>query len=109
MKPPLRIAVLECDTPLDETRKRYGSYGGVFTALLNASADALGAPGLSSKEGLEISSFHVQRDQAYPAIDEIDAVLITGSRKQSHHNLTRKHKAERVAQDTTRLTTIRGS
>lgn len=77
--PPLRIAILECDTPLDNTRAKFGGYGGVFKALLEAGADALDAPGLSSKEGLDLSYFHVQRDQVYPSLEDIDAILITGS------------------------------
>jgi len=30
---PLRIAILECDTPLPGTSSKYGGYGGVFTSL----------------------------------------------------------------------------
>ncbi|KAF2121395.1 nucleoside phosphatase family-domain-containing protein [Lophiotrema nucula] len=80
MQPPLRIAILECDTPLDQTRAKYGGYGGVFKALLSAAADALQYPGLSSKEGLELSVFDVVNAQKYPDLEDIDAVLLTGSR-----------------------------
>jgi hypothetical protein len=85
-KLPLRIAILECDTPLDKTYATYGSYGGVFTALLNAGADALNHPGLSSKEGLSISCYDVVNAQEYPSLDDIDGVLITGSRHNSFDN-----------------------
>ena len=77
---PLRIAILECDTPLDATRATYGSYGGVFIALLKAGADALSYPGLSSTSGLSISTYDVVTAQTYPVLDDIDAILITGSR-----------------------------
>ena len=78
---PLRIAILECDTPLDWTRSKYGGYGGVFTALLESGAAALEPP-LSSSD-LEISTFDSVTKQEYPSLDKIDAVLITGSRHNS--------------------------
>lgn len=82
---PLRIAILECDTPLDGTRAKYGSYGGVFKALLDAGADALGHPNLSSKQGLELTYWDVVQDK-YPSLDLIDAILMTGSRYNSFDN-----------------------
>jgi hypothetical protein len=81
MKPPIRIAILECDTPLEKTRERYGGYGGVFKALLEAAADDLGRDDLSSKSGLELSTFDVVSKQEYPDLEKIDAVLLTGSSK----------------------------
>ena len=80
MKPPLRIAILECDTPLKQTREKYGGYGGVFEALLNAGADALREPDtISSKKGLDITAWDIVNKQDYPKHEDIDAVLITGS------------------------------
>ncbi|KAI9795646.1 MAG: hypothetical protein M1833_006886 [Piccolia ochrophora] len=81
MQPPLRIAILECDTPLDGTRAKYGGYGGVFTALLRAGADALNEPDvISSDKGLEISKWDVVNERQYPELNDIDGILITGSR-----------------------------
>jgi len=80
---PLRIAILECDTPLDGTRAKYGTYGGVFTSLLKAGADALQHPGLTSSSGLDLSTYDVVHAQLYPSLEEIDAVLLTGSRYNS--------------------------
>jgi hypothetical protein len=81
--PPLRIAFLECDIPLVSTQARYGSYGGVFTELLRAGADAEQQAGLSSTSGLVLSRFDVVHAQEYPSLEDIDAVLITGSRYNS--------------------------
>lgn len=82
MKPPLRIAVLECDTPLPNTRAKYGGYGGVFEALLQAGADALDMPDvISSKKGMQITKYDVVNAELYPNVDNIDAVLLTGSRR----------------------------
>jgi len=89
MKPPLRIAILECDTPLDKIREKYGGYGAIFTALLNAGADALKEPEtVSSTKGLEISTWDVVTAKKYPSFENIDAVLITGSSARDNASIT---------------------
>lgn len=79
-KLPLRIAVLECDTPLEAVASRFGKYARIFSTLLNAAADKLKYPGLSSKEGLEISAWDIVHGDKYPELENIDAILITGSK-----------------------------
>lgn len=80
MRPPLRIAILECDTPVDGVRAKYGGYGGVFKSLLHKAADALQQPDvISAEKGLELSNFDVVNKQEYPDLETIDAVLLTGS------------------------------
>lgn len=82
MKLPLRIAILECDTPLEKTKAKYGGYGQVFKQLLDRGADKLGHPGLSSKEGMEMKMYHVVNEpDVYPELEDIDAIVLTGSRK----------------------------
>jgi hypothetical protein len=76
MKTPLRIAILECDTPLPDIVARYGRYDRIFSTLLEAAAEA---SGLSPKKDLELSGFDVVDKQEYPDIEHIDAVLISGS------------------------------
>jgi hypothetical protein len=79
MKPPVRIAMLECDTPLPNTKSRYDGYGGVFEALLKAGARDLGRP--DPQSGLQISRYQVElHPEHYPDLKDIDAILITGSR-----------------------------
>lgn len=76
MAPSVRLAILECDTPLTKTREKYGGYGGVFTALMYAGADAMDTP----HSDLEISSWDiVNHMDKYPSLDDVDAILITGS------------------------------
>jgi len=77
---PLRIAILECDTPLPGTVAQYGGYGGVFTSLLRAGASTLSPPLRDSD--LLLSAYDVVQ-QKYPSLDSIDAVLISGSRHNS--------------------------
>lgn len=83
---PLRIAVLECGSPPTATKAKYGNYRGVFAALLNAAADTLGHPGLSSTTGLDISSYDVEGKSELPSLVDIDAILITGSRHNAFDN-----------------------
>lgn len=80
MTPPLRLAVLECDTPLDRTRAAYGGYGGVFEALLNAGADLLASTNHQPRPQLEVTKYDVVNAEVYPDLDSVDAVLLTGSR-----------------------------
>ena len=81
MKQPLRIAVLECDTPLAQTKAKYGGYGGVFEALLRSSARALNQPDrIHPESGFEITKWDVVNDEdKYPDLKDIDVILITGS------------------------------
>lgn len=82
MRPPLRIAILECDTPLPNTKSKYGGYGGVFESLLRSGAKSLGQPDLES--GLKISKHQIESDPGnYPDLQDIDAILITGSKHDS--------------------------
>lgn len=77
---PLRLAVLECDTPQPQTRARHDNYTGVFAALLGAAARTLDPPAdlaaLASITGYDV----VNELHTYPALDDVDAVLLTGSR-----------------------------
>ncbi|KAF2103206.1 class I glutamine amidotransferase-like protein [Rhizodiscina lignyota] len=87
MKPPLRIAMLECDTPLLKTRGKYGGYGGVFKALFEAGADALNMPDvISSKKGMEITTWDVVNSELYPKLENVDVVLLTGSKSNAFDN-----------------------
>ena len=92
----IRIAILEADIPIGTTRDKYGSYGGVFTSLLYKAADASNIP----RQRLDISAWDVinsegakegeleymdgeydmLRTKGYPKLEDIDAVLLTGSR-----------------------------
>lgn len=86
MKTPLRIAILECDTPPPAVVEKYGKYGRIFTTLLETAAEGLG---LSPKQDLELSAFDVVTAQEYPDLDNIDAVLISGS--STFHRLSTNH------------------
>lgn len=83
MTAPLRIAILECDDPFPTVKEKLGTYGDIFTELLKAGADAYGHPDIvSSKHGIEYSSFDVVEKQEYPKLEDVDAILLTGSSTQ---------------------------
>jgi hypothetical protein len=104
MKTPLRIAILECDTPPAAIVEKYGRYDRIFTTLLETAATELG---LSPKQDLELSAFDVVTAQQYPDLDNIDAVLISGSSKHYLRKAIFQSVAD-VAQNTTPSTTTRG-
>lgn len=83
---PIRIAVLEADHVLPQTRANYGGYTGLYTLLLNAGADLLDL----SRDKLQISKWDIIQRGAelseqevneieYPQLEDIDAILISGS------------------------------
>lgn len=77
---PLRIAVLECDTPVDKINRKYNGYFGVFSLLLRASANVLNQPDrLDPDSGLDITRWDVVGTQEYPKLEDVDALLLTGS------------------------------
>ena len=83
---PLRIAILECDTPFPKTKEKYGGFGGVFTSLMETAVTENCHP-LSEKlspKDLDIKIFHVVENETnYPNLDDFDGVLITGSKHNS--------------------------
>lgn len=80
---PLRIAVLEADTPLSLAHAKYHGYGGVFRAFLEAGAEGLGwKPGRDLKiESWDVVSVRGVQVGEYPRLEDVDAVLVTGSRE----------------------------
>ncbi|PLN79394.1 Aldedh-domain-containing protein [Aspergillus taichungensis] len=72
----LRIAVLECDTPIDPLRERYGTYGDFFKRLLHTSLQELG----KDETNLHITKWDVVNNTNYPDPKEYDALLLSGSK-----------------------------
>lgn len=76
MKTPLRIAILECDTPLPEVVEKFGRYDRIFTTLIEKAAEDLG---LSPEKDLVLKGYDVVDKMEYPDLESVDAVLISGS------------------------------
>jgi hypothetical protein len=64
---------------LPNITRQFGGYGGVFTHLLKQAADGLKYPGLDSSNGMELSAFAVDIEDHYPNLEDIDAILLSGS------------------------------
>jgi len=82
MGAPLRLAVLEADTPLPAIDTRYHGYHGVFKHLFERAASP--AP---LESVLSLSRHHVVDDvSTYPSLEDVDAILITGSKHSAYEN-----------------------
>ncbi|USW57369.1 Putative glutamine amidotransferase domain containing protein ChyE [Septoria linicola] len=82
-RPPLRIAILECDEPIGHTKEKYGSYGNLFKELLENGAKQLAEEKTGEEPELDITKFDVVNHEVYPELERVDAVLLTGSRYNS--------------------------
>jgi hypothetical protein len=79
LRPRLRIAILECDEPIGKTKERYGGYGGLFQELLEHGAIHLAEQTGGRKAELDFSKFDVVNKDRYPNLEDVDAILLTGS------------------------------
>ncbi|KAK3940317.1 putative gmp synthase [Diplogelasinospora grovesii] len=113
---PLRLAILETDTPLPGIVAKYkGGYGTIFTDMFRR---AVAPSPLESV--LTISTHHIVPDNPssetswrseYPPLDEIDGILITGSRYNAFDNdewITTLVEYTRKALSTTITTAVDG-
>ncbi|KAI1849989.1 hypothetical protein JX265_003362 [Neoarthrinium moseri] len=81
--PPIRLAILEADTPVPGVRAKYGGYGGVFTDLFRRACGSLSPP-QSLESQLDLSAHDIVNDlDSYPDPETLDAVLISGSKHNS--------------------------
>lgn len=77
---PIRLAILEADTPLPNTNTKYHGYRGVFTDLFRRAV----APDPVERH-LAITGYDVvNHPETYPDLDSIDAVLISGSKHSAY-------------------------
>jgi hypothetical protein len=78
---PLRIAVLECDTPIGATKEKYGGYGNLFKELLHNGAQEVRDKDKVDVPELDVRKYDVVNEENYPEIGDVDAVLLSGSRE----------------------------
>ncbi|KAI0873568.1 putative class I glutamine amidotransferase [Hypoxylon argillaceum] len=77
---PIRLAILEADTPIPAIQAKYHSYGGVFTHMFERACASYSHP-VSLESQLALSSHDIVNDlDAYPDPETIDAILITGAK-----------------------------
>ncbi|KAI3332394.1 putative class I glutamine amidotransferase [Xylariaceae sp. AK1471] len=83
---PVRLALLEADTPVPGIKAKYQSYGGVFTHLFKRACASFAQP-VPLESQLALSSHDIVNDlTAYPDPETIDAILITGSKYNAFDN-----------------------
>ncbi|KAJ5151699.1 hypothetical protein N7492_009994 [Penicillium capsulatum] len=75
MTHPLRIAVLECDTPIAPVVAKLGTYGDIFEGLLTRGTQAT-----NPTTEVEISKWNVVDNPDYPNPHGFDGFLLTGSK-----------------------------
>ena len=73
----LRIAVLKADVPMPAVVEKFGDYGPIFRRVLQAGARHIGFP----ERDLNITDFDVVENPKYPKLEDVDAILISGSSK----------------------------
>lgn len=73
---PLRLAILEADTPVPRAHERYKGYFGVFKHLFERAVAPAPLESVVTLTGHDV----VGDPASYPPLDEVDAVLITGSK-----------------------------
>ncbi|KAI5285862.1 hypothetical protein KEM54_000232 [Ascosphaera aggregata] len=99
---PIRVAILECDTPVPPVLEKVGTYGDIFSALLTNAAVAVEndakkekekeeeeeEEGRTEKVNLQFSAFNVvDEPDVYPQLEDVDAILITGSKHGSYKDI----------------------
>ncbi|KAK4109120.1 class I glutamine amidotransferase-like protein [Canariomyces notabilis] len=75
--PPLRLAILEADTPVPAANARYKGYFGVFKHLFERAVSPTTLDSIVTLTGHDVVH---NPSSAYPSLDSIDAILITGSK-----------------------------
>lgn len=84
---PIRLAILEADTPVPGVQAKYGSYGGVFTHLFERACASLSPKPQPLTSVLRLSAHDIVNDlEAYPDPETIDAVLISGSKYSAYED-----------------------
>lgn len=76
------IVILECDTPPTAIVEKEGRYGDIFERRLR---DGIEHASNVRNVHLSFTKWDVVNARTYPAIDEVDAVLLSGSSTFSYH------------------------
>lgn len=73
---PIRVAVLECDTPIPSVLSTYGRYGDIITRMMLAGGATMDPPILSTD--VHFTKWDVVDAQEYPNLEDIDHIIISG-------------------------------
>ena len=67
--------MLKADVLLPEITERFGDYGPIYKRLLLAGASHIDFP----ERNLEIKDYDVIENPVYPKLEDVDAIVISGS------------------------------
>ncbi|KAF4447494.1 hypothetical protein F53441_8978 [Fusarium austroafricanum] len=79
-----RLAVLECDTPFPSVGEKRGTYGDIFRDLMTKGLKESGDKG--KDVSLDLSKWDVVTAQEYPNVEDVDGLLLTGSKYTSFND-----------------------
>ncbi|KAK7721295.1 hypothetical protein SLS64_001591 [Diaporthe eres] len=77
---PIRLAILEADTPVPNANAKYHGYRGVFTDLFRRAVAPEPLEAHLSITGYDV----VNEPDRYPDLDSVDAVLVSGSKHSAY-------------------------
>ena len=75
---PLRVAILEADTPIPEIEEQFGRYGDIFANLFLTAGATMTPP--MTADDFYFTKWDVEKSELYPDINDVDHIVITGSR-----------------------------
>ena len=71
----IRVAVIECDTPIPPVVAKEGNYGDIFERLLQKGLQSINNPTVT----IQVSKWNVVENQVYPKPEDCDGFLLSGS------------------------------
>lgn len=74
-----RLAILECDTPVEAVLEKLGTYGTIYDAFVRRGLEAYVQDGGRSDIDLEVTTSNMVDMGALPPLDQVDGLMLTGS------------------------------
>lgn len=78
-----RVAVLECDTPMQPIIEQNGTYGDIFRDFLQQGLAQYAQSAPSVHIELQVTKKNVVEDSGFPDLSSVNCILLTGSSKYS--------------------------
>ncbi|KFH44781.1 putative glutamine amidotransferase-like protein-like protein [Hapsidospora chrysogenum ATCC 11550] len=75
-----RLAILECDTPVEAVLEKLGTYGTIYDAFARRGLKAYVQDGGRSDIDLEVTTWNMVDMGALPPLGQVDGLMLTGSK-----------------------------
>ncbi|KAG9258120.1 class I glutamine amidotransferase-like protein [Emericellopsis atlantica] len=99
-----RLAVLECDTPIEPVVEKLGTYAKIFDTFVRRGLEGYIEDGGAMGVDLEVTSHQMVDMEELPSFKEVDCLMLTGSKHnafEDHPWITRLVDYCRLAYETT--------